>query len=103
MRTKHLLPGVWLAVVLSIVSSSAWPAVADDSDKAKSQTPTADKKVEPAKKDDKDKVLAIVGGDVYTITREVIRGGTVLVKDDGTVQFRPDIYGYDALREGGAS
>jgi murein L,D-transpeptidase YcbB/YkuD len=28
---------------------------------------------------------------------------TVLVKDDGTIQFRPDIYGYDALREGGAS
>src|SRR6266849_5555739 len=26
---------------------------------------------------------------------------TVLVKDDGTIQFRPDIYGYDALREGG--
>ena len=28
---------------------------------------------------------------------------TVLVKDDGTIQFRPDIYGYDALRERGAS
>jgi murein L,D-transpeptidase YcbB/YkuD len=28
---------------------------------------------------------------------------TVLVKDDGIIQFRPDIYGYDALREGGAS
>jgi L,D-transpeptidase YcbB len=28
---------------------------------------------------------------------------TVLVKDDGTVQFRPDIYGYDALQERGAS
>ena len=27
---------------------------------------------------------------------------TVLVKDDGTIQFRPDIYGYDTLREGGA-
>jgi len=27
---------------------------------------------------------------------------TVLVKDDGTIQFRPDIYGYDALPEGGA-
>jgi L,D-transpeptidase YcbB len=28
---------------------------------------------------------------------------TVLFKDDGTVQFRPDIYGYDALQERGAS
>ena len=28
---------------------------------------------------------------------------TVLVKDDGTLQFRPDIYGYDARLEGGAS
>ncbi len=28
---------------------------------------------------------------------------TVLVKDDGTVQFRPDIYGYDALQERRAS
>jgi murein L,D-transpeptidase YcbB/YkuD len=28
---------------------------------------------------------------------------TVLVKDDGTIQFRPDIYGYDALQQGGAS
>lgn len=28
---------------------------------------------------------------------------TVLVKDDGTLQFRPDIYGYDARQEGSAS
>jgi murein L,D-transpeptidase YcbB/YkuD len=28
---------------------------------------------------------------------------TVLVKDDGTLQFRPDIYGYDARLEGNAS
>jgi len=28
---------------------------------------------------------------------------TVLVKDDGTVQFRPDIYGYDTQQEAGAS
>jgi murein L,D-transpeptidase YcbB/YkuD len=28
---------------------------------------------------------------------------TVLVKDDGSIQFRPDIYGYDALPELGAS
>lgn len=28
---------------------------------------------------------------------------TVLIKDDGTIQFRPDIYGYDELQERGAS
>lgn len=44
---------------------------------------------EPAKKDDrpkeKSKVVAIVGGDVHTITHEVIRGGTVIVRD-GRIQ-----------------
>jgi murein L,D-transpeptidase YcbB/YkuD len=28
---------------------------------------------------------------------------TVLVKDDGSIQFRPDIYGYDAQQEAGSS
>jgi imidazolonepropionase-like amidohydrolase len=64
MRTNHCLPAIPLAVLLTFA-----PARADD------------KKPEAAKKDDKGKVVAIVGGDIYTITREVIRGGTVLVKD----------------------
>src|SRR5437870_12245704 len=46
---------------------------------------------EPSKKDDKGKVLAIVGGDVYTITHEVIRGGTVLVKDGKILKVGQDI------------
>src|SRR5204862_2124933 len=46
---------------------------------------------EPATKDDKGKVLAVVGGDVYTITHEVIRGGTVLVKDGKILRVGQDI------------
>jgi imidazolonepropionase-like amidohydrolase len=45
----------------------------------------------PDKKEDKGKVIAIVGGDVYTITREVIRGGTVLVKDGKIFQVGQDL------------
>lgn len=90
MRIKHLLSSISLAVLL-IVSACAWPATADDADKAKSQTPPAEKKAEPAKKDDKGKVLAIVGGDVYTVTREVIRGGTVLVKDGKIFRVGQDL------------
>src|SRR5258707_10122381 len=46
---------------------------------------------EPSKNDDKGKVLAIVGGDVYTITREVIRGGTVLVQDGKILRVGQDL------------
>jgi imidazolonepropionase-like amidohydrolase len=65
MRTRRLLPGLALAYLLSALLTSPSRLLAD----------------EPAAKDDKNKVLALVGGDVYTITREVIRGGTVLVQD----------------------
>lgn len=91
MRTKHLLSGISLAVLLILLSASAWPAAADDADQAKNQAQPAEKKAEPAKKDDKGKILAIVGGDVYTITREVIRGGTVLVKDGKILRVGQDL------------
>src|SRR4029077_19969612 len=53
----------------------------------------AEKKALPAKKEqkEKDKVIAIVGGDVYTITHEVIRGGTVLVKDGKILKVGQDL------------
>src|SRR2546430_8052394 len=54
---------------------------------AVSFAPAADE----GKKDDKSKVLAVVGGDVYTITHEVIRGGTVLVKDGKILKVGQDI------------
>ena len=46
---------------------------------------------EPSQKEDKSKLLAIVGGDVYTITHEVIRGGTVLVKDGKILRVGQDL------------
>src|SRR2546430_7119522 len=54
---------------------------------AVSFAPAADE----GKKDDKSKLLAIVGGDVYTITHEVIRGGTVLVKDGKILRVGQDL------------
>lgn len=45
---------------------------------------------EPAKVA-KGKVLAIVGGDVVTVTHEVIRGGTVLVKDGKILRVGQDV------------
>src|SRR6516164_2056196 len=46
---------------------------------------------EPAKKEPTSKVLAIVGGDVYTVTREVIRGGIILVKEGKILRVGQDI------------
>src|SRR5579871_3222330 len=40
---------------------------------------------------EKGRILAIVGGDVYTITHEVIRGGTVLVKDGKILRVGQDL------------
>jgi imidazolonepropionase-like amidohydrolase len=74
MRTKLWLSAIPLAILLALA-----PASADE------------KKAEPAKKDDKGKVLAVVGGDVYTITHEVIRGGTVLVKDGKILKVGQDV------------
>src|SRR5206468_9918926 len=51
----------------------------------------ADDAKEKAVPNKKDKVIAIVGGDVYTITREVIRGGTVLVKDGKILRVGQDL------------
>src|SRR5579871_6609871 len=88
MRTKRLLSGISLVVLLMIVSGSAWSAAADEPQK---NPASAEKKTEPAKKDEKDKVVAIVGGDIYTITHEVIRGGTVLVKDGKILRVGQDL------------
>jgi len=41
------------------------------------------------KKEDKHQVLALVGGDVYTVSKEIIHGGTVLVKDGKILKGRP--------------
>jgi imidazolonepropionase-like amidohydrolase len=75
MKTRLLSSQIALAVLFGV----AWCAAADE-------------KAEPAKKDaDKGKVVAVVGGDVHTITREVIRGGTVLVKDGKILKVGQDL------------
>jgi imidazolonepropionase-like amidohydrolase len=48
------------------------------------------KKADPPK-DPKKHVTAIVGGDVYTVTRGVIRGGTVLIQDGKITQVGQDV------------
>lgn len=46
----------------------------------KEREATADKQDKSEKKPKK--VLAVVGGDIITVTRETIRGGTILIEDD---------------------
>jgi imidazolonepropionase-like amidohydrolase len=55
------------------------------------------KKPEPAK-DAKKQVTAFVGGDIFTVTRGVIRGGTVLVQSGKITQVGQDV----AIPEGAA-
>jgi imidazolonepropionase-like amidohydrolase len=84
-----LLIGLTFLFTLSIALTRL--AQADEPDKSKSQPKQAEKKSEPASNKDQSKVLAIVGGEVYTITGEVIRGGTVLVKDGKILRVGQDL------------
>src|SRR5713101_1657456 len=63
----------------------------DDTDKAKAPAKADSKKIVAAKKEDKHKVLALVGGDIYTVSKEVIHGGTVLVKDGKILKVGQDV------------
>jgi len=87
MRINHVLSVVFTACLFAL----SWSAVADDTGKSKTPAQPAKPKTDASKKADKGKVLAIVGGDVYTITQEVIRGGTVLVKDGKILQVGQDL------------
>jgi imidazolonepropionase-like amidohydrolase len=73
MKTKLALPAFSLVALLALAASSPRAPAADAKDKNKS------------------KVVAVVGGDVYTVTREVIRNGTVLVKDGKIVAVGQDV------------
>jgi imidazolonepropionase-like amidohydrolase len=48
------------------------------------------KKAEPAK-DPKKQITAVVGADIYTVTRGVVRGGVVLVQDGKIIQVGQDV------------
>ena len=54
------------------------------------QKPAAEPQKKDAPKKD-EKVTAIVGGDIYTVTREVIRGGTILIRGGKIEQVGQDI------------
>ncbi|MCI0465231.1 MAG: amidohydrolase family protein [Gemmataceae bacterium] len=84
MTTKRLLSGLALAYLLALLLTSPSFSTADEPDKKTAPTP---KNAKP----DKSKVLALVGGDVYTVTREVIRGGTVLVQDGKILRVGQDL------------
>jgi imidazolonepropionase-like amidohydrolase len=101
MRISMLTARATMAILLTAGLVAPWLAAADDNDgKAKSAANKDEKaavarkeetKPAPAKKDDKNKVIALVGGEVYTITHEVIRGGTVLVKDGKILRVGQDL------------
>lgn len=79
MRTETPRLGLVLASLFLLALFISRPAAAEDEAKGK---PVAAKE---------NKVLAIVGGDVHTITHEVIQGGTVLVKDGKIFKVGQDI------------
>jgi imidazolonepropionase-like amidohydrolase len=73
-------------LLLASLACTSWLGAADDKVSAKT-----DSKKPAARKDDKHKVLALVGADVYTVSSEVIHGGTVLVKDGKILKVGQDI------------
>ena len=69
------LLGAWL---VSLTGVGVSPAVLRAGDTADAK---ADEKGEKSKPDPKKKVTAIVGGDIHTVSREVIRNGVILIED----------------------
>ncbi len=70
MRTNAL--HLCLALATLVALSGNW-AIGDDK--------KTDKKTEKKKSDDTSKVLAVVGGDIHTVTGRRIRQGTILIED----------------------
>jgi hypothetical protein len=71
MPTNHRLRHLLLAAV-GLLSVAAGVPVQEAKPDAKKEAPA----VKPAPK-----LVAIVGGDIYTVTREIIRAGTILIED----------------------
>lgn len=68
----------------TLASETAATSERDKSDDAKGDSKSAEAKKDDSKKDeseDDDSLVAIVGADIHTVTREVIRAGTVLIED----------------------
>ncbi len=81
MRTSYRAVCAVFALLLAGLVFTPWLGAADGTDKAKTPAKADGKSPVAVKKEDKHKVLALVGGDIYTVSKEVIHGGTVLVKD----------------------
>ncbi len=77
MRTKPLALSLGLAIGLAVA------AVGQDSKKAETKAKPAAKKVGP--------VTAIVGADIYTVTKGVIKNGIVLVQDGKILKVGKEI------------
>ncbi len=75
-----------LAAALGFLSLAA-----NAQDTKKADAPKEEKKSEPAKEVKKPVVVAIVGADIYTVTRGVVRGGTVLIRDGKIAQVGQDV------------
>src|SRR5437016_1740214 len=77
MKTKLLALTVLFG--LSLLAVAQEPKKETKPAATPTQTSPAKPDLKPAKPGEG--VTAIVGGDVYTVTREIIRGGTVLLKN----------------------
>jgi imidazolonepropionase-like amidohydrolase len=91
MKTNRWPTRLFLVLVAAAVAQASSLCYTRADEPTQSKSPSLDKKAEPAKKSDKNKVTAIVGGDVYTVTHEVIRGGTVLIKDGKIIRVGQDV------------
>jgi imidazolonepropionase-like amidohydrolase len=82
MRTSLRTAIAAFVLLVAGLAFTPWLGAADEAGKAKKA---------PAKKVDQHKVLALVGGDIYTVSKEVIHGGTVLVKDGKILKVGQDL------------
>lgn len=84
MKTNDFARRLRNAAALLAAVALAWPAVAQSvPDEASNgrQDARADSAPETQSASDDERITAIVGGDVVTVTREVVRRGTVLIQD----------------------
>ena len=84
MRTSYRAATAAATLLVAGLLCTPWLGATDET------KPDAKKSV-AAKKEDKHQVLALVGGDVYTVSKEVIHNGTVLVKDGKILQVGQDV------------
>ena len=83
----RLLPIVWILLAVLVSAQDERPEKPGAKPKAGQEEPEAKA---PGKKDEKEPTwLAIVNGDVYTVSGPMIRRGTVLVRDDKIVKVGP--------------